>query len=311
MVDLEVRWAIGDRTPLPGASEGLLSGCAVCGQKEGIRICSACRVVAYCGEEHQRAHRATHRFVCNGIKTEQDTLEAAEANLIGSGHVVNTLPMLPGMNPNVQQLFDTYWHSPLFIYLRRINTVRSVEAQKQYFLRCDSLLFARSLEFRFAALEATAGLEQDQELYYSIKSLCVSPMFHRCFEHEDVLEPIDFMIYTPNSFWYDRILDLLILMKFFKVKLLLDMMRLDVARKALAPMLPLEIVDMILSNVPQSPTITANRKIINSTDLKLEITTLAKQIDILIAEVRARNSLFWKKLATHNPKDVLRERLTQ
>ncbi|KAJ5715308.1 uncharacterized protein N7483_012489 [Penicillium malachiteum] len=227
MVDLQVRWAI--------MAEGLLSGCAVCGQEEGIRICSACRMVLYCGQEHQRPHRDTRKFVCKGITGERQMLEAAEAhaeaNLSGAHPGGNLLPIMPGMNRNVLQHFDTYWHSPLFIYLRRVNTVKSVEAQKRYFLRCDSLLFARSFDFRIAALETTARLGQDQELYDSIKALCVLPDVHQNLDNEDVLEPIDFMIQPPVSFWYDQLLDLLILMTFLKIKLLLDVMRLDVAKK--------------------------------------------------------------------------------
>ncbi|KAJ5948431.1 hypothetical protein N7454_001738 [Penicillium verhagenii] len=218
---------------------------------------------------------------------------------------------MPLTNPAMLQLFQAYHQSPLPVFLRRINTVKSVQAQKWHFQRCNNLLFAHSLDFHCAALEATARLGQDQELYDSIKALCIFQRIDGTFHHENILESIDFMIQPPDSFWYHRILDLLVLMTFFKVKLLLDLMRLDVARMALGIKFPREVLDMVLLNIPESPTVTTNRGIMNSTDLIAEITTISAQVDLLLAEVNDRNPCFWNKLALHNPNNTLVERPTQ
>lgn len=39
--------------------------CAVCGRVDGTKKCSRCKVVAYCGTEHQRADWPLHKHVCS------------------------------------------------------------------------------------------------------------------------------------------------------------------------------------------------------------------------------------------------------
>ncbi|KAK8111316.1 uncharacterized protein PG998_007773 [Apiospora kogelbergensis] len=43
--------------------------------------CGACRLVHYCGPEHQREHRASHKTSCNLVKQTRASVEAAEAEL--------------------------------------------------------------------------------------------------------------------------------------------------------------------------------------------------------------------------------------
>ncbi|KAJ5719693.1 hypothetical protein N7493_007271 [Penicillium malachiteum] len=215
---------------------------------------------------------------------------------------------MPNTDPNVSKLSTVYQQFSFVLYLRRINTVKSVEAQQRHLLHCESLLpaqlSARCFDFRIAALEAQARLGQHKELWDTRRSLFVS--IHEAVYNKTVL-PLNLLIGTMDSFWLHGIFDLSIFPIFGYVKLLLDVMRLDVARKALISKFPERILDTILSDIPQSPLVTANPKMMNSKDLTSEITRLANDLDILIDDARSKNPHFWEELALHNPSDVLHD----
>lgn len=318
MVTIQERQAIDDHAPLPKVADGLQSGCAVCGETENVKVCAGCYVVSYCGRDHQAVHRQAHRFLCDGVKSELQKLEASEAyaQVIQAGPYP-PLAMDPVARMDDQQgfrLFMTYQQSPLPLYLRRINTVEAVQELQWYFQRCEQLASpAYSFYFQIASLEISARLGQDQRFYDSIKTLCTFKTINRPFtefKDEDVFEPIDFIIEPRESTWYERMVDLLILMTYFKMKLLLDLIRLDQTKQLLSQF-PRGIISRILMAVPQSPTVVANRAIMTKPELSAEIMILKSQIRTLVSEVRDRNSYFFRMLAFHNPLNVMVERLTQ
>ena len=55
--------------------------CPVCSSKSGLRRCSGCQVVSYCGVAHQSAHRPTHKARCTAIKKSREALEREAATL--------------------------------------------------------------------------------------------------------------------------------------------------------------------------------------------------------------------------------------
>ena len=68
-------------TSCPDPSKSLVTGCVVCGRKNGLSCCSACNVIPYCGREHQASHRQAHKSVCNKIKRAKAQFEIEEAKL--------------------------------------------------------------------------------------------------------------------------------------------------------------------------------------------------------------------------------------
>jgi hypothetical protein len=56
--------------------------CDVCGTKAHLSRCSGCRVVWYCGREHQvSAWDAGHKLPCSAIKKARNKMEREEAKL--------------------------------------------------------------------------------------------------------------------------------------------------------------------------------------------------------------------------------------
>jgi len=47
-------------------------GCRVCGKTEKTRKCARCKVVTYCGREHQREDWRVHKNVCGLLAERQE-----------------------------------------------------------------------------------------------------------------------------------------------------------------------------------------------------------------------------------------------
>ncbi|KAH7304688.1 hypothetical protein B0I35DRAFT_444750 [Stachybotrys elegans] len=56
-------------------------GCFVCNKREGTLRCSGCRVINYCGRQHQASHRPRHKAACQSIKKTREKLESETAIL--------------------------------------------------------------------------------------------------------------------------------------------------------------------------------------------------------------------------------------
>jgi hypothetical protein len=61
----------GDPSPF-NVSTKLINGCYVCDKKDGLSRCAACKIVHYCGREHQATHRKEHKSLCKKIKIAQE-----------------------------------------------------------------------------------------------------------------------------------------------------------------------------------------------------------------------------------------------
>jgi TPR repeat protein len=95
-----------------GASEYSPTGtgfdCAVCG-KEDAAVCARCRLVGYCGAEHQRKDWPTHKLVCRKGETrvvpvltwEQRMLAEAHAAAPASLAAFAALPPIPEWNTDL------------------------------------------------------------------------------------------------------------------------------------------------------------------------------------------------------------------
>lgn len=56
----------------------LRSGCQVCGQEDGLLQCAGCKVVSYCGRDHQVADRPLHKSACRAIRKARVKMEHEE-----------------------------------------------------------------------------------------------------------------------------------------------------------------------------------------------------------------------------------------
>ncbi|KAL2706510.1 hypothetical protein AAEP93_001760 [Penicillium crustosum] len=57
------------------------SGCGVCGKEDEVLRCSGCRVMMYCGVEHQTTHRQEHKSACSAIRKCRVAMEKEEQAL--------------------------------------------------------------------------------------------------------------------------------------------------------------------------------------------------------------------------------------
>ena len=57
------------------------SYCDIIGSDSKLFLCQACRVVHYCGRDHQVAHRENHKQACKAIKKSQTALDREETKL--------------------------------------------------------------------------------------------------------------------------------------------------------------------------------------------------------------------------------------
>jgi hypothetical protein len=73
-------------------SNGLVEGCHFCRKTENTSRCSGCKVVYYCGSEHQTIDRAAHKSACSKIKKERVRLEAQETTLRAHAGDIDTPP---------------------------------------------------------------------------------------------------------------------------------------------------------------------------------------------------------------------------
>lgn len=58
--------------------------CSVCASKTGLKYCTGCRVVQYCGVEHQRKHRKEHKVACNAISSSAKQLGETDPTLVST-----------------------------------------------------------------------------------------------------------------------------------------------------------------------------------------------------------------------------------
>jgi hypothetical protein len=109
-------------------------------------------------------------------------------------------------------------------------------------------------------------------------------------KHADAFEPIeDFLAAFPD-------LHRCIAITFLKIKLLLDLKRLEESAAVLSAKLPQELVDLIQSFVPHSPIVAGNRELILGDRRHEAIKKLEGEIQILWMATKLRNQHFWPNL---------------
>jgi hypothetical protein len=74
----------------------LISGCQICQKSNGLNTCGKCKVVQYCGREHQANDWPAHKVVCKDIGRARMELEAEQAETAAmdalAGQFAATLP---------------------------------------------------------------------------------------------------------------------------------------------------------------------------------------------------------------------------
>ncbi|KAF2438256.1 hypothetical protein P171DRAFT_505260 [Karstenula rhodostoma CBS 690.94] len=56
-------------------SSDLVISCMVCGKQDNLKQCAQCKLVHFCGQEHQRSHWPSHKAVCKKVAKLRKRLE--------------------------------------------------------------------------------------------------------------------------------------------------------------------------------------------------------------------------------------------
>ncbi|KAJ5143094.1 uncharacterized protein N7515_001881 [Penicillium bovifimosum] len=265
----------------------LPSGCGVCGQQNDLLQCAGCKVLLYCGRDHQVAHRPSHKSACSALRRARKEEEALRNH--PGDFALPEDPFTNGVG-HFWGLYDTrdYMRARFALVdaMTKINSTESVEAQLGHLMDMLRLCRSDNMGVRDLVPALMLRLNKDQECYDFIKWwFIVGDDSH--FDWGDMSLPYldikDADVFEPVDRFRGQFRDLshLSSLTLLKIKLLLDLSRLEQSSSSLGISVPREILDMIHSSVPHSPA-----------DLKA-------QIDALYGEVHKANKFFW--LALINP----------
>lgn len=286
----------------------LPSGCAVCNQKENLLQCSGCKVLSYCGRDHQVADRPAHKSACSAIRRARGKMEEEE-------QILRDYPgdfMMP-TDPFTNSVGNFWGVYPTRDYMRarfalvdamtEVNNSQSVKAQLEHFMDMLRLCRSDNMGVRLLVPGLMLRLNKDQECYDFIKWWAVideNPLYdwgnpdlpYLDIRNADILEPVDRLCGRfPN-------LSHLACLCLLKIKLLFEVMRLKQSTASIGPAVPSEILSLIQSSVPQSPAVRACHDIMSGDSNVREtiIERLKAQIEVVFDAVDKANEHFWDAL---------------
>jgi hypothetical protein len=229
-------------------SESLITGCYVCNKQTDLSRCSACKVVAYCGPEHQAADRPVHKDFCKPIKK----------ILFVLGKDEETLRAHPGDVDTTQNYMKS--RNELIHEVKRINTKVAVQAALDHSLDLMRLGPKDNMGVRNHVPALLLRLGQDQECYDFVKWWNTNGhdyryirdddrLPHEKLRNEDVFEPVDFLNHIRShgdgtarvdNCMVPSFSDIshLVAVTLLKIRLLLDLQLLQRMKQAPIPHVP-------------------------------------------------------------------------
>ncbi|KAJ5108821.1 hypothetical protein N7456_005496 [Penicillium angulare] len=284
------------------SSTVLPSGCGICGKQKDLLRCEQCKVMPYCGPNHQSDHLQAHKSACNDIKECREVMEAEEIVLndhLNTGFVMTAYPF-DNSNTHPLPLYSFYdYMSACFTLIKATKRVRnheSTEAQLSYLMYMLGLCRSDVRGIRILVPPLMLSLNKDQDCYDFIKWW--NSDYYKQDQEGTILPYVDITgddPFEPVDFLEQHAVCLTLL----KVKMFLDLQCVEESFFVLRPRLPREIVDQIHRSVPQSLIIRECRQIVRADRegcLEL-LLKLEEQIQQMHRMVSKRNQWFWNMLA--------------
>lgn len=188
--------------------------------------------------------------------------------------------------------------------MEMIHTVESAEGQLEHYMDMLRLSRGDNMGIRNVVPGLMLRLDKDQECYDFIKwwSLVhktprddwgVTDMPYLDIKNADVFEPVDY----SNQRFYDLCHSTCLII--LKIKLLLDLEKLQQSTSYLGTKVPREILDLIQTYILQSPILRENPQLTSEDGEKLaaRVDDLKAQIDGLFDMIHIENKHFWPALA--------------
>lgn len=283
------------------------SGCPVCYPKlqpqTQLLLCSGCKVVHYCGAEHQKKHRRKHKAACISIlnshekfKKEDAILRARPSNPFENG--VGRFWTLAGTQDYMNARFAAA------NALLQVNTIKAVEKALAHFQDMLRLDRSDNLAIRDFVPGLLLRLGREQECYDFLKWWAVIDDEHHYNGHYDwsdvSLPYLDIRgadaFEAVDAFASRLSFSQLVILALLKLRLSLDIECYDPqymdSESSWHPWPPsiTEIIRPIGEIVPEKV------KTITSSDVPGIYKSLNDQFQALIGMVHKKNSLFWDAL---------------
>ena len=299
-----------------GSHLPLTSGCVVCavmgGSDKATSVCGGCKLVAYCGREHQTEDWPDHKHTCSKIKKALRKLQEEETNLRNKPS-----NMMFQANPFENSVGHFWGILDTRAYMRarfgvadammEIDTRQAVTAALNHFMDMLHLNRSDNMGLRGFVPHLQLRLGQDQECYDFLKWWAIAAtksnydwddtsLPHLDIKNADAFEEVDGLFVRKYLRPGPCVAILLI-----KIRLINELKNIQNARKAVGSKLPEEILNQIQTKMVTSNIIANNHIKWVSNDNTYMIETLNKQVEKLFKAIHKANRYLIPALS--DPKD--------
>ncbi|KAJ5749548.1 hypothetical protein N7533_006576 [Penicillium manginii] len=181
------------------------SGRGICGKDGSLQRCSRCKVMVYCGREHQVAHFPEHKSTCKVIQKAETAQEEAKQMLRKSSSSDPFIHRTHHFGPEIRSYI--LHRSPLVRVILEINTREAVEKQLEHTMETLRLCPNDNLGAHKTVPPIMILLNQDRECYAFLNLKSWVLVFSGSFrdwsdpglprfdaENADVFEPVNMFL---------------------------------------------------------------------------------------------------------------------
>ncbi|RDW57053.1 zinc finger MYND domain-containing protein [Aspergillus mulundensis] len=283
-------------------------GCGQCGKTENLMRCSGCKVMLYCGREHQAAHRNKHKSACKDVVKARNRCQLEEEKIRNTPNDDlswgNAFETGPGRFWGILETRD-YMRARFTLAeaVGIVGTKQGLQEKLDHYMDMLRLCRGDNMGIRSFVPAIMLRLNMDQESYDFMKWWLIErddydwgdmSQPYLDIKNADVFEEMSFL-QDPKSF---PGLDHLVGLTLLKVKLLLDLKELEKLTAYAGSKVPREILDEIRLQAPVSPIIANNQQLRQRDDHSATIKLLDRHIRELYKTALKRNKFIWEALVT-------------
>lgn len=274
--------------------------CQVCHTRAGLKRCKWCKLVFYCGREHQISHRASHKRRCKAVKKAVKVLGYEEHKLRTGQHS----GAFAGRNVFEHCPVGRFWdivdttldymralYDAADVMVMQFNNIDAVETALGHLtnlLRLGRIAPSR-LRQRIASLYLRLG--RDQECYNFFKWYATSDKSN---DYDWYLRDAD-ALEAPEALWgggfVNNIGDSMYVL-LIKVRILFDLQHMQNATRAFQGFILPELIDEIRVHALVSGVVTARNDIVLAS---------VERMGDLIQQIRGQIKLLFNIIASYSP----------
>jgi hypothetical protein len=282
----------------------LVSICPICSRNDNLRRCQGCKVVSYCGRDHQVSDRGDHKRVCNSIKKAREALDLEEQKLRAHpGDFATPANVFEQGVGHFWGILETraYMRSRFALVeaLLKVKTPDAVDAALQHLMDMLRLCRGDNMGVRDLVPALFLRLGKDQECYDFVKwhtTTGQDPHYDWGDMSLPFLDVKDADAFEPVDMFTRRFLALshTVSVTLLKIRLLLDVRALQHSTAV-----DEELPQAALDNVPGqlvSTIVAKNKDIMESKDQSALIEKLESQVNKLYTAVKRESKYFWSAL---------------